>query len=283
MNTPELLGRNVLFVGAGGGFDIFGAIPLISSFENCFFANYGKHKDSIVREATEEDYPEYGMPGCYVLGRNGVQAVRAGIDYIIGKHPEIDTVMVIDGGVDALMHGDEKDAGTILEDFIVLAAANWAKVPHKYLTCVGFSCESEENLNHYRVLENISQLCKGGHFLGSCSLTKSKEFQKYKEQCQAVWQNKRVSHIQGKIIAAVEGQFGDVEIEGMDAQLVDGQSNGNFLNPLMGMYWFFELSGVIEKNQLVGALDDTTTFTDAMMVLRQNLRPIRGNDRKFMA
>jgi len=276
MNIPEIEGRNVLFVGAGGGFDVFGSIPLASSFNECFFANYGSHKGFTVRKATEIDYPEYGLPDCYVLGRNGVQMVKKGLNEILESHPSIDTIVVIDGGVDALMQGDEQEAGTILEDFIVIAAANAVDVPNKYLVCVGFGCESEENLNHYRVLENISQLCESGSFLGSCSLTRSmEEFQKYKSLCESTWKDKRVSHIQGKIISAIEGKFGDVEMLGMDAQLVSGQSSGSFLNPFMGLYWFFDLSGVATNNKLISVLSNSSTFTDAMMILRQNLNPTR--------
>jgi len=124
INIPNFDFNKVLFLGIGGGFDVFGAIPLTEHLKgDHFLASYGDKKDFIVRKATTEDYPSYVLSeeyeNVYVLGRNGVQLVKKGLQQILSLHSEIDTIIAIDGGVDSLMHGDEKNPGTILEDFIV--------------------------------------------------------------------------------------------------------------------------------------------------------------------
>jgi hypothetical protein len=299
LNVPELFCENILFVGAGGGFDIFGAIPLIHDYpihnyplnkfdaipHNFTLANFGNNTDETLRIAQKEDieyqlwdlkeYTYLNIPQIYVLGRQGVLNTYDSLQKIVDEN-KIDSIMVIDGGVDSLMRGNEQDSGTILEDFIVLAAVNKIKVKNKYLICLGFGCETEERLNHARALENISALMKTGDFIGSCSLTKNMQcYEKYYDICEKAWTNNRVSHIQGKVIAAVEGNFGNVKIKGMDARLAQpaptehGLFAHNFISPLMGIYWFFNLQGVINNNLIIPYIDKSRTFADAKILLRQ--------------
>lgn len=188
MNIPKLKGNNFLIAGAGGGFDVYAGLPIYLSLKsagcNIILANYSStSKGFKVRNSIAEDYPEYclSLPPCYTFGRSGVLDVYEGYKEIVKTH-QIDSIILIDGGVDSLMCGDEEFAGTILEDFISLASVDMLDVPNKYLVCLGFGCETEENLNHYRVLENIANLSKTGDFLGCCALTqKMLSFSFYKD------------------------------------------------------------------------------------------------------
>jgi hypothetical protein len=275
MNIPDGIKNEItLFIGAGGGFDVFAALPLSMKCQSGIFINYGQHKGFKIRQSTEEDYPEYGLaPITYTLGRNGVQDVRDGIQEIVDTYA-VDTIFVIDGGVDSLMRGDEENQGTVLEDFIVMAAVDQIDVPHKYLACVGFGAETEEGLNHYRALENISALTMTGDFLGSCSLLKdSREYKAYKILCEEAWEGNRKSHIQSKIILATEGEFGDVGMDGADAQVYNQETSVNFISPLMSIYWFFNLDGVIKRNLVIEKIRESRSFTDAMMLYRQSIQP----------
>src|SRR3972149_7419209 len=275
INIPNFDFNKVLFLGIGGGFDVFGAIPLADRLKgDHFLASYGDKKDFIVRKATTEDYPSYVLSeeyeNVYVLGRNGVQLVKKGLQQILGLHPEIDTIIAIDGGVDSLMHGDEKNPGTILEDFIVMAAIDEISVKYKYLVCLGFGTEAEEGIEQTIVLKNISEL--SDHLIGTCSLTKNTiEFQNYKKLCEKAWKYGRVSHIQSQIIAAVEGCFGNIEIDRVDSRLYGQPLNKINISPIMSTYWFFDFKGVIEKNRVVNCLRPSSLFTDAMMLYRQYL------------
>jgi hypothetical protein len=104
-------------------------------------------------------------------------------------------IFAVDGGVDSLAIGSEKDPGTLLEDSIGLAALQDIQAEKKILCCAGFGTETEENLNHYRILENIAALAGEGAFLGSFSLTKDMpEFKLYKESANTPGPMTDVSH-----------------------------------------------------------------------------------------
>jgi hypothetical protein len=282
MNIPiKIENKNILFAGIGGGFDIFGAIPLLSSLKNNnhVFSNYNGEADKFTD--MPNCYPEnlLELKPLYVLPKMGVKAYLDMYKSIVAKH-NIDVIIAVDGGVDSLMHGDEEGAGTILEDFANLIALNQLSSVDKYLVCSGFGTELEEGVCHHRVLENISLLCKDGGFLGSCSLVQGPEFDEYKRICERVWENNRKSHVQTKVIASVLGDFGKANLyEDSEAKIINSTKN-IFLSPLMGIYWFFKLSNVMKYNRLYGSLSQTTTKTDLFMVYRQmidNLKPMRKN------
>ena len=98
------------------------------------------------------------------------------------KEHDIDTIVLVDGGVDSLMRGDEEGCGTIFQDTISVGVVNLLDVPTKILACVGFGTETEEGVCHYRTLENIAGLTKNGGFLGACCLTANMAAFKYYEE-----------------------------------------------------------------------------------------------------
>jgi hypothetical protein len=143
--------------------------------------------------------------------------------------------------------------------------------PNIIIACVGFGCETDENLNHYAVLENIAELAKMDAFLGSCSLTKDMaEYAKYKAAVENP-NHPRKSHIQTRVIAAVEGQFGAVDVQD-DANLSEGIFGAPvppFINPLMSMYWFFRLEGIVKNNTILPALKRTKTISESLAAYRE--------------
>jgi len=286
LNHPHLNGSRFLIAGAGGGFDIFGGLPLAFELlnqrnDNVVLANYSVRASSteyLYRESTDEDYPEGALSKTglkvYTFPKLGVQLLKKAYEEIIKLH-NIDCVILADGGVDSLMHGNEAEAGTFFEDSISLAAVSALDVPHKYLMCIGFGTEIEENLNHYRVLENIAKFAQQGGFLGTCSLTKEMESYKfYKQACLAAWQDKRKSHIHTRIIPSIEGEFGDFKMyEEIDAHVTSASNNKPFVSPLSSIMWFFDLNTVAKNNLYVTKLTPSGTFIDARMILRSQMIP----------
>ncbi len=278
----------IMLVGIGGGYDVFTGLPFVSNLVKRFvLVNSSPCMDFHYRQADIDDHPEYSIGykynliGNYTVGRQGVGLVKRAYQEIIDKH-KVDTILAVDGGVDSLARGDEKDSGTILEDFISLAALNELKLtPHghcgqdddkcKILCCAGFGTETEENLNHYRVLENMSDLASRGAFIGSFSLTKDmREFKEYASYCDCAWNTQeRKSHIQTKIISAVEGKFGDNNMyKNIDARVADSTGR-TFLSLLSTIYWMFDLSTVVDRNLAIPAICGSNTFVDAKIMLRQ--------------
>lgn len=86
---------------------------------------------------------------------------------------------------------------------------------------------------------------------------------------QAIKDFAKPSHIHTKVMAAVAGEFGSVKLD-YDTRL--SQSTGEvFINPLMSLYWWFDLEKVVENNLFVTLLEKTNTYIDAKMILRQNI------------
>jgi hypothetical protein len=267
LNLPTTLPQteNTLYFGLGGGYDIFGAIPIHEALKsNAVFVNIS---ESVNMGHYEPFYPLQHKGGAYTLA--------ARLSAIVKEH-DIDTIIGIDGGVDCLMHGDEEHAGTVLQDFISLAALDNLKhhtphLPNIVIACLGFGCETEENLNHYAVLENIAQLVRDNAFIGSCSLTGDMaEYAAYKYAIDN-YSSQRKSHIQTRVIAAIEGQFGNVNL-GEDANLsstIFDTPSPTFLNPLMSMYWFFRLNGIVKNNLIIPHIKESRTLTDALIAYRK--------------
>jgi hypothetical protein len=273
LNIPSPLVTNGrrLYIGMGGGYDVLGAVPLYTTLDKWCTGRFTPVMANI-------GPIEFGhLSNFYSLAPTGAPGLRTAIQAIVDEE-QIETIIAVDGGVDCLMRGDEQNAGTVLQDFITLAALDQVKVPKQFLACLGFGCETEEELNFFRVLENIATLTRTEGFLGTCSLLPSQEsFSKYKEACETSFENRRKSHIHTRVIAAVEGQFGNVTID-LDAnlsQLVNTNVTSHFINPLMGMYWFFNLHSVIASNLLIPVLRTPETMKDAFHAFRQHVKRTR--------
>lgn len=276
MNLPIKNHKNILFLGIGGGYDIMGAIPLLSMFPNSthFFANYNPTNKTFSKFPQEENSLEKRLAqwlgkDVYCLPKTGVKLARSHIKQIVEEN-SIDAMVLVDGGVDSLMHGDEEGAGTWLDDTVTMIAADFDDDIPKVLACLGFGTELEENVCHYHALHNISELIAANAFYGTYCLTKNDEaFTKYQEACEFVWKDSRKSHIHTKVISAVHGLFGDKNLyEGIDAQ-VGGIKCKNFTSVLMSLYWFFDLKTVVKLNKMTKVLQNTNTSTDVLMLYRQ--------------
>jgi hypothetical protein len=304
--------QRVLIAGAGGGFDVYAGLPIYFTLRDhgktVHLANYSFTDPGIARvidnaemlidpllirprgeirypfpyypegyltrwfqEARGEDVP------VYMFTRTGVKPLSMAYTYLIQHLGGIDALILIDGGVDSIMRGDESGAGTLLEDSISLAAADALEVPVKLLACLGFGTEVEEAVCHYHALENIAALAAAGAFYGSCALTPQMEaFRLYEAACRYCWEqpNHHKSHISTRIIPAVNGQFGDVLYP-------DDRAVPVLISPLMSLYWFFDLPAVVKRNRLIEWIRPALTQDDAMQIAlaerpRWDIRPPRS-------
>jgi hypothetical protein len=288
--------RNILIAGAGGGFDVFSGLPLYFTLRHMgktvHLANYSFSEFEIVRAISQPEvlidglllgahgpiqinlpyYPEGYLSRWFqdvrgenitvwMLGRTGVAPLIQAYTRLV-KHLNIDAILLVDGGVDSIMRGDEVGSGTLVEDSISLAAVDQIDVPVKLLACVGFGTEVEEAVCHYNALENIAGLAKAGGFLGSCALTPQMEaFRLFEAACRYVWEqpNHYRSHISTRIIPAVNGEFGNHHMYESDRTPV-------FISPLMSLYWFFDARLVIARSLLVPRITDTLTTRQVIMI-----------------
>ena len=179
---------------------------------------------------------------------------------ILAERLSLDGILLIDGGVDSLVRGDEAELGTAVEDLTSLYAVNQlSHIPTRLLACIGFG--AEQNLTHAHILENIASLTKAGGFLGSCSLTPQLEsYQAYDEAVTYVQSNEfqDPSVINSSIISAVRGNYGDYHLTEKTKR------NQLWISPLMPIYWFFDFDCIAKQNMLLPEFEGTLLFRDAL-------------------
>src|SRR5688500_16249826 len=194
--------RTILLAGCGGGYDVFGAIPLLLELrgmgKEVHLASLSFSDPNVLRA----ELPEPSIPGLFLLrsrnaeedsycpeawmvealeyrtGReevvwcfqtNGVVPLREGYRWLVRKLG-VDLVVLVDGGIDAILRGDECSLGTPAEDLTSLAAVSSLDGPDALLACVGFGAEIRDGVCHAQALERIAELSRTGAFLGTSSL-----------------------------------------------------------------------------------------------------------------
>lgn len=307
--------QNILIAGAGGGFDVFNGLPIYFTLrdlgKNVHLANYTFCElDLVCRMAHTETLLEHTLVGAtgsvgrvlpyypegylaqwfkevrgeevtvWMFAKTGAAPLLEAYQCLVA-HLGIDAILLVDGGVDSLMRGDEPAPGTLVEDAISLCAVQQVDVPVKLLAAVGFGTEVEEGVNHYHALENIAALAREGAFFGSCSLTpQMPAFQLYEQAARYVWEqaHHQRSHIGVRVIPAVRGEFGNYHMYPQDHEA----RTPVLISPLLGIYWFFDAHIVSQRSFLTEALRGTTTTNQAFtiyMLLRRELSLRR--DRKL--
>ena len=178
----------------------------------------------------------------------------------LSEHLSLDGILLVDGGVDSLVRGDEAEMGTAIEDLTSLYAVNQlSNIPTRILACIGFG--AEQNLTHTHILENIAALTREGGFLGSCSLTPQMEsYQAYDEAVTHVQGNEfqDSSVINSSIISAARGHYGDYHLTEQTKR------SHLWISPLMPLYWFFDFESVVRQNMLLPEIEGTMLFRDAL-------------------
>jgi hypothetical protein len=293
MNVPQLAvpplfaaledARGVLIAGAGGGFDVYAGLPLavalLDAGRRVHLANLSftylelldldvwlaENVAAITPEVTGPDdyFPErtlarwlaaHELPSTvYAFPRTGVQPLRAAYTALV-EHLDVDAIVLVDGGTDILMRGDEAGLGTPVEDMTSLAAVAGLDVPVKLVTCIGFGIDAYHGVNHTQVLENLAALAREGAYLGALSVPcDSREAAMYRHavaDAQAATPL-RPSIVNGQIAAATRGDFGDV-------RFTDRTAGGAlFVNPLMAIYFTVELDALARRSLYLDLLENT--------------------------
>ena len=284
--------ETILLAGAGGGFDIFSGLPLYFGLRSMgktvhlanlsfsrLYASNGKRLGTALVEITaqtegfERYFPELhlarwlaaeGEPApIYGIDREGVKPVSAAYR-TLNERLKPDAMILIDGGTDCLMRGDEAGLGTPEEDIASIAAVSALDVPIKLLICLGFGVDTFHGVCHAQFLEAVAEITRAGGFLGAWSLTR--DMPEVKRCIEAVDSVNGVmfnhpSIVSSSIVSAIEGEFGDhhrnYRTEG--SQL--------FINALMSLYWCFRLEAVAERVLYMEAIRDTESYRDLTLAI----------------
>jgi hypothetical protein len=197
----------------------------------------------------------------YALDPVGVRPARAAYRALC-EALAIDTVVLVDGGTDLLMRGNEAGLGTPAEDMVSLAAFAGLDLPRRVAACVGFGIDAFHGVCHAHFLENVAALEREGASLGIVQVSKGTPegdgFLDAVAEARAA-HPRRPSIVNGSIAAAVRGEFGDAQFTGRTA------GSELFINPLMTLYFAFELEAVARRSLYLPRLEDTETLFEVSL------------------
>jgi hypothetical protein len=282
--------KSLLIAGMGGGFDVFCGLPIYFELKkrgvNVHLANFSfsdienmRHGIRLSRTLVGVTFdaqniypyfPEFYLAEWLKINQKEdipiwcfqkTGALPLTENYkILAEHLSLDGVLLIDGGVDSLVRGDEAEKGTVIEDATSLFAVNeLSNIKNRYIVCLGLGAERDMTYAH--IFENIAAITKEGGFWGSCSLTLSMSAYQDFENAVLHVQSKPFhdpSVINSSIISAVRGNYGDYHLT--------EKTKGSHLwiSPLMAIYWFFDFDIVVKRNLFLSQLHGTLTFRDAL-------------------
>jgi hypothetical protein len=282
--------KSVLLAGCGGGYDILGAVPLavelwergcqvhFASLSFCYLNGLdGTTQDAQVPNlyavpssaATAATYcPEAWLARWLgeKLGRaqpvwgfdkTGVRPLLAAYRRLV-EQLALDSIVLVDGGIDALLRGDESCLGTPAEDLASIAAVSQLEGVPSFLACIGFGAELRDGICHAQALDRIAELTREHGYLGCAALLgDDRAGALYLEAVRYVFEHQaeqRQSHIHTVVSAAASGEFGE-------------RGPHVWLSPLASTYWLFDLAVVARTNLLVGELRETDTIRQVSAVI----------------
>lgn len=274
---------SILIAGAGGGFDVYAGLPLAIALwdkgvqvhlANLSFAQLElldidawlapdvaavtpatvRLDDYFPERALAEWLAESELPSTvYAFPKVGVQPLRAAYRHLVDRL-HVEALVLVDGGTDILLRGDENSLGTPVEDIASLGAAAGLDLPVKLVTSLGFGIDAYHGVRHTQVLENLAALDREGGYLGALSVPSgSREAQLYQEAVahgQAATPT-RPSIVNGQIAAAMRGDFGDVQFTRRTS------GSALFVNPLMAIYFTVDLDKLAARCLYLDLIEET--------------------------
>jgi len=294
--------ENILLAGAGGGYDVFTGLPLYFglkaagkqvhlanvSFSYLPFTKTRQLSPHMVKitAATLSRFvnsrpgyyfyfPEFYLSEwfqiqqgekvpVYCLKKTGVKPLLRSYQALVDAL-SIDTIILVDGGTDSLMRGDEVGLGTPAEDIASIVAANELGIERKMLTCLGFGVDYFHGICHAQFLEAVADITQQGGYLGLFSLTQEMpEVQQYQAISEYVFDKmpRHISIVSSSVLSALNGHYGDYHATPRT------QGSQLWINPLMPVYWCFQLPQVAHRILYFDAMRETETLDDVVAVIR---------------
>ncbi|NKY43753.1 DUF1152 domain-containing protein [Nocardia cerradoensis] len=278
--------ERILIAGAGGGFDLLSGLPIAFALhehlETIFLANLtftpvtrtdarpvaaGVFEVDADTDCPVSYFPEkhlavwlrdHGYPDrVFAIRKGGPADIRAAYAWL-ARELSLDAIVLVDGGTDLLMTGDEAGLGTPVEDVTSLLAAHTLDLPVKLAVCVGFGVDTYHGVCHAHFLENVAALSKSGAYHGVFALLPG--IAATDAWLDAVdWVQRRTpgreSIVCASITDAARGEYGDHH------SLTRTRAKGAelFINPLMSMVWGFDLDAVADRVLYRNDIAHTTT------------------------
>jgi len=147
-------------------------------------------------------------------------------------------------------------------------ALDEAKVPRKLLVCLGFGIDTFHGVCHAHVLEAVADLARAGGYLGAFSLMpEMSPVRSFVEATEYVLgrTSARPSIVLTSILSALEGRFGNHHRTERTA------GSDLFINPLMAMYWCFQLRHVARRVLYLDQIRHLEGFFDVQIRIEHTI------------
>jgi hypothetical protein len=310
LDDPDI--RTVLLCGCGGGFDFVHSLALypelrrlgkqvvIGSYSfgdpsriggDIVFDRDGVIAKRVTAGSSADDYycPEVHVAG-FLDARDPEAAPHAVYAYyaraftvpLLGElyawlvgHHSVDAVVLVDGGSDSLMAGDEEGLGDPIEDCVSVATvAALAGLKARILVTVGMGCDRYNHVSDAASLRAIAELSAMGGFLGATALDpNSAVFRFYRDALDHVDARQQFrSVLAGAIVSAGEGHFGASAVPPRLKTRV--QPGEVFLWPLMPMLWGFDVERVAQRSLMVGWIRDARSVIECYAAVEKGRREV---------
>lgn len=286
--------NRILIAGAGGGYDVFCGLPLYFSLKSAgkevYLANLsfsflfpfgGERLSPSMLTVTADTpihvnyFPERYLSEwfrkeinqevpIYCFERTGVKPLLENYQTLVDKL-SLDTIVLVDGGTDSLMRGDEDGLGTPHEDAASITAVYELQIERKILACLGLGVDHYHGVSNFLTFEAIADLTRSKGFLGMFSLLEDMlEVQRYREAAEYVFNRmpSAVSIVSSSILSALAGHYGNHH--------ATARTRGSklWINPLMSVYWCFHLDSVAERILYLERMKDTQDYMEVRDVIR---------------
>jgi len=286
--------QNILIAGIGGGFDVFSGLPLYFGLRqagkrvhlaNLSFSRLPPEPEArlspsllqVTASTPRVDlyFPEKYLAewfrdqgdevAIYCFERTGVRALLYAYRALVA-HLGVDTVLLVDGGTDSLMRGDEHGLGTPQEDIASITAVHELDVERKLLVCLGFGIDHFHGVCQAHFLEATAELMRLGGYLGMVALVEEMpEVQHYRTATEAVFARMphHISIVSSSILSALQGMYGDHH--------ATDRTEGSelWINPLMTIYWCFRLAPVAQRILYREAMLHTQSYLDINYTIQE--------------
>jgi hypothetical protein len=177
-----------------------------------------------------------------------VPLLRQLYEQLIRAH-SVDAVVLVDGGSDSLMAGDEEGLGDPIEDAVsVTTVASLDPKIVKVLLSIGLGTDRYNHVSDASSLRAVGELTQMGGFLGALALEPSNpSFQFYRDCLEHIYQRQEFqSVLAGTIVSAIEGWFGrDLTPHRLQRRVRQGEL---YLWPLMAVLWGFDVNTVARRS-----------------------------------
>lgn len=173
----------------------------------------------------------------------------------LNKKYKIDCHIVMDGGADGILRGDEFELGSPLLDTVSIMASDLCTIENKIYALSAFGSEGVNNdVSHAEVLKRMSEITATGHMLGISSILNNSEIaDSFKSAVDHIMNRTHSfynSVIISSIVESLKGKYG--------YQSFNTKTNNSpvWISPLQSLLWYMDLHSVAQNKVLYSEFCD---------------------------